>query len=196
MEQLIFATNNSHKLEEVRKILDGRFQVIGLEEAGITEDIPENAPTLEGNAAEKARYINQRLNTNVFADDTGLEVEALDGAPGVYSARYAGIEKDSLSNMRKVLHAMEEQTNRVAQFRTVICLIYNNREFYFEGIVKGKILTKPRGVAGFGYDPIFLPDGFSDSFAEMHMELKNTISHRGKAIEKLIHFLISQQETK
>ena len=194
MEQLVFATNNRHKLEEVKKILGNQFKIIGLEDAGITEDIPENADSLEGNAAEKARFMYHQLKINVFADDTGLEVDALNGAPGVYSARYAGEKKDPVDNMNLVLKKLDGETNRKAQFRTVICLIYNHKEYYFEGIVKGSILTKPHGSAGFGYDPVFLPEGFNQSFAEMPMELKNTISHRGKAIEKLSQFLNEQRK--
>lgn len=189
MEKLIFATNNNHKLEEVKQMLQGIYQVIGLKEAGIDEDIPENEPTLEGNAITKARFVQNKLNTNVFADDTGLEVEALNGEPGVYSARYAGPGKDSIDNMKKVLQNLKYKTQRSAQFRTSICLILNNKEFLFNGIAKGNILEQAIGKSGFGYDPIFQPLGYSISFAEMDMDEKNKISHRGLAIQKLVQFL-------
>ncbi len=191
MEKLIFATNNKHKLTEVKKILAGVYEVAGLEEAGIFEDIPENELTLDGNARAKARYVHQKLNVNVFADDTGLEVAALNGEPGVFSARYAGPGKDSTDNMRKVLAKLEGITDRSARFRTAICLILDNNESMFEGIVNGTLRNEPSGEAGFGYDPIFEPEGYSITFAEMDMDEKNNISHRGKAIQKLVGFLKS-----
>lgn len=189
METLIFATNNNHKLTEVKQMLKGIYKVLGLEEAGIFEDIPENEPTLEGNAQEKARFLHNKLKVNVFADDTGLEIKALNGEPGVYSARYAGPDKNSMDNMQKVLDKMTDETERQAQFRTAICLILNNKEYIFEGKVKGKILAKPKGEKGFGYDPIFEPEGYNISFAQMQMDIKNQISHRGRAIQKLVQFL-------
>ncbi len=189
MEKLIFATNNQHKLTEVKKMLNGMYQVLGLEEAGIFEDILENEPTLEGNARTKAYFVHKKLKTNVFADDTGLEIKALNNEPGVFSARYAGSKKNSIDNMSLVLEKMKGKTMRTAQFRTSICLILNNNEQMFEGIVKGKILNSPIGNTGFGYDPIFEPEGYSISFAQMEMDEKNKISHRGKAVAKLIKFL-------
>ena len=189
MDKLVFATNNNHKLIEVRKMLSAHFEIMGMEEAGIVDDIPENEPTLEGNAREKARYLYRKLGVNVFADDTGLEIDALNGEPGVFSARYAGHEKNSANNMQLVLQKLKGNTNRAAQFRTAICLIYHGNEYIFEGIVKGEILEEKKGEAGFGYDPIFQPDGYSSSFAEMDLDEKNKISHRGRAIEKLVDFL-------
>jgi len=192
MEKLIFATNNNHKLTEVKQILNGIFEVTGLKEAGIDEDIPENEITLEGNARAKAVYVYNKLKTNVFADDTGLEIEALNNEPGVYSARYAGENKNSQDNMNKVLQEMQNISNRKARFRTAICLILNNTEYTFEGIVNGTILKKPVGNAGFGYDPIFQPEGYNISFAQMDAAEKNKISHRGKAIEQLMNFLLKK----
>ncbi len=190
MERLIFATNNPHKLQEVAHILKGLFEVVGMNEAGFIEDIPENELTLEGNAKAKAQFIYSRTLANVFADDTGLEIESLNGEPGVFSARYAGQGKSSEDNLQLVLQKMESVGNRKAQFRTTICLILNNKEYLFEGIIKGIILTKKQGASGFGYDPIFQPDGYSESFAQMPMELKNQISHRGLATKKMVEFLI------
>jgi len=192
MEKLVFATNNPHKLTEVKHMLQDLYEVIGMKEAGFFEDIPENEPTLEGNARTKALYIYNKLKVNVFADDTGLEIAALNNAPGVYSARYAGSDKNSIANMNMVLEKMKNESNRKAQFRTAICLILNSKEYIFEGIVKGKILEKPIGEAGFGYDPIFEPQGYNISFAQMDMTEKNTISHRGRAIQQLVNFLKTQ----
>jgi len=189
MDRLIFATNNPHKLEEVKQILSGFFQVVGMSEAGFTENIPENEPTLEGNARTKAQFIYSRTKANVFADDTGLEIESLNGEPGVFSARYAGPGKTSEDNLQLVLEKMKTAVNRKAQFRTAICLILNHKEYLFEGIVKGTLLTQKKGDSGFGYDPIFLPDGYSESFAQMPMNLKNQISHRGLAMQKMVSFL-------
>ncbi|MBI9067158.1 MAG: RdgB/HAM1 family non-canonical purine NTP pyrophosphatase [Salinivirgaceae bacterium] len=192
METLIFATNNEHKLHEVKKMLSGLYTVIGLEEAGIFEDIPENENTLNGNARAKALYVHSKLKTNVFADDTGLEILALNGEPGVYSARYAGVQKNSSDNMHLVLEKLKNIKNRNAQFRTAICLYLNDTEYFFEGIVKGSIIENPRGKEGFGYDPIFKPEGYHLTFAEIPLDEKNKISHRGQAIENLISFLKSQ----
>lgn len=187
--KIVFATNNRHKLEEISCLLGGEHEVVSLEDIGCREEIPEDHDTLEGNALQKARYVKEHYRYDCFADDTGLEVEALDGRPGVYSARYAGPVKDSAENMRKVLREMEGVENRKACFRTVIALLLDGREYLFEGRVDGEILTAPQGTEGFGYDPIFRPEGFRESFAEMSMEAKNGISHRGRATQQLISFL-------
>lgn len=192
MKKLVFATNNEHKVEEIRNKLGGLFEISTLKEIGCFEDIPEDSDTLEGNAQQKARYLYERYGCNCFADDTGLEVEALNNEPGVYSARYAGEAKDSEANMDKLLSNLRGITNRKAQFRTVISLIIDGKEFLFEGIAKGEILTDRKGDKGFGYDPIFQPEGYNQSFAELSMEEKNLISHRGKAVENLIQFLSKQ----
>jgi XTP/dITP diphosphohydrolase len=189
MDRILFATNNKNKLVEVKNMLDGSFNIVGMGEVGFTEDIPETKDTLEGNAEQKAEFLHKKLQCNVIADDTGLEIESLNGEPGVLSARYAGIDKDSNANMDKVLDKLGNNANRKAQFRTVICLIYNNEKYFFEGVVKGEIIKEKTGNDGFGYDPIFLPDGFEQTFAEMPMDAKNGISHRGRAIEKLVSFL-------
>ncbi|MDR0566741.1 MAG: non-canonical purine NTP diphosphatase [Prevotellaceae bacterium] len=186
---LIFATNNLHKLEEVSAMLSKSVALSTPSRRGITEDIPENRPTLEGNALQKARYIYERLHENCFADDTGLEVEALNGAPGVRSARYAGEAKSMQDNMQKLLRDMKDESNRSARFRTVIALILEGKEYLFEGEVKGEILRSKAGSGGFGYDPIFRPEGYNVTFAEMEPEEKNKISHRGKAIRQLVNFL-------
>ncbi|MBO7606371.1 MAG: non-canonical purine NTP diphosphatase [Paludibacteraceae bacterium] len=189
MEQLVFATNNPHKVDEVRNKLSGLFEIRTLSEIGCVEDIPETSDTLQGNAAQKSHYLHDRFHCDCFADDTGLEVEALNGAPGVYSARYAGPGKDSEANIDKLLSELEGKENRRARFRTVISLILNGQEHFFEGIVTGTILTERHGSNGFGYDPVFQPDGYDRSFAELSMDEKNKISHRGRATEKLIEFL-------
>lgn len=186
---LVFATNNAHKLEEIREILGEKFHIVSLKELGCQEDIPEEQDTLEGNALQKARYIRDKYKVNCFADDTGLEIEALGGEPGVYSARYAGDGHDSEANMRKVLDKMSGETNRRARFRTVIALLLDEQEHLFEGEVRGEILRERHGEGGFGYDPIFRPEGFTQSFAEMSLEDKNKISHRGRATEALRKFL-------
>lgn len=188
---IVFATNNHHKLEEIRKILTG-FDIVSLEQLGCHEDIPETAMTLEGNALIKARYINSRYPYTCFADDTGLEIEALNGRPGVFSARYAGGEgHDSQANMEKVLSEMQGKTDRKAAFRTVIALIDKDGEHLFEGRVDGTISATQTGGEGFGYDPIFIPDGYDKSFAELGPEIKNKISHRAKAVQKLAAYLLS-----
>lgn len=189
MKQLVFATNNAHKVDEVRDKLHGLFEIKTLSEIGCVEDIPETANTLQGNAAQKSHYLYERYHCDCFADDTGLEVEALNGAPGVYSARYAGPSKDSEANIDKLLSELDGKENRRARFRTVISLILDGEEYFFEGIVNGTILTERHGSNGFGYDPVFQPDGYTHSFAELSMEEKNKISHRGRAIEQLIRFL-------
>ena len=186
---LVFATNNAHKLEEIREILGEKFHIVSLKELGCQEDIPEEQDTLEGNALQKARYIRDKYKVNCFADDTGLEIEALGGEPGVYSARYAGDGHDSEANMRKVLDKMSGETNRRARFRTVIALLLDEQEHLFEGEVRGEILRERHGEGGFGYDPIFRPEGFAQSFAEMRLEDKNKISNRGRATEALRKFL-------
>lgn len=189
--KIVFATNNRHKLEEIRCLLEGEHEIVSLEEIHCQEEIPEDYDTLEENALQKARYVKEHYGYDCFADDTGLEIEALNGQPGVYSARYAGAAKDSVENMKKVLREMEGIKNRKACFRTVIALLLEGQEYLFEGRVDGEILTTQQGCAGFGYDPIFRPEGFRDSFAEMSMEVKNSISHRGQATQRLTEFLKS-----
>jgi XTP/dITP diphosphohydrolase len=190
MHQLIFASNNQHKIEEVSEILEPYgFKIIGLSQAGIHEDIPETAQTIEENAVLKARYIFNHYDFDCFADDTGLEVEALNNAPGVYSARYAGEQKSSEDNINKLLAELNGKTNRNARFKTVIALILNGKEYLFEGIINGRIATEKRGDKGFGYDPVFIPNGCEKTFAEMTASEKNKISHRAIAIQKLAKFL-------
>ena len=190
MRRLIFATNNKHKVEEVRAALHGKVEIVSLAEAGLEGEIPETADTLQGNALQKAQWVWERTHTDCFADDTGLEVEALGGAPGVYSARYAGEHCSFDDNIDKLLAALQGETNRKADFRTVICLIENGSERYFEGRVDGQILTERHSNGeGFGYDPIFMPDRFAVSFAEMPLDVKNSISHRGLAVAKLLEYL-------
>lgn len=186
MKRLIFATNNKHKVEEVRAALDGIVEIVTLAEAGLSGEIPETADTLQGNALQKAQWVWDRTHTDCFADDTGLEVDALGGAPGVYSARYAGEHCSFDDNIDKLLAALDGQTNRRADFRTVICLIEGGEPKYFEGRVDGQILMERHSNGeGFGYDPVFMPDRFALSFAEMPLDVKNTISHRGLAVAKL-----------
>lgn len=186
---LVFATNNKHKLTEVQHAIGEMINIISLMEVGITEEIPEDFSTLQENALQKARYVYHKTGYPCFADDTGLEVEALNWEPGVYSARYAGEAKDPKENIRKLLYNLEGKENRRARFRTVIALIVDGKEYIFEGTVWGKIIEEERGVNGFGYDPIFLPDGFSQTFAELSLDVKNQISHRGKAVSQLSRFL-------
>lgn len=188
MKKIVFATNNQHKLEELRSLTSGKVEILSLNDISCHDDIPETSDTLEGNALQKARWIKERCGHDCFADDTGLEVEALNGAPGVYSARYAGDGHDSEANMRLLLHNMEGKDNRNARFRTVIALIEDGKEMLFDGIVKGTITEKPSGNNGFGYDPVFQPEGFDVTFAEMPSESKNSISHRGRAVKKLIEY--------
>jgi len=189
METLIFATNNIHKAEEVRAILKGRWQIITLKEAGFDQDIPEPHDTLEANASEKSRTIYSLTGLNCFSEDTGLETETLNGEPGVRSARFAGEGRSFDANIEKLLGLLKGYTNRKARFRTVISLILNGEEFLFEGICNGIIIASKRGDAGFGYDPVFVPDGDTRTFAEMTMEEKNRYSHRKKAMDKLTGFL-------
>ncbi len=187
--KLVFATNNRHKLQEVRDILGERVEVLSLKDIDCNDEIPETGTTLEENALIKARWVKDKYGYNCFADDTGLEVEALGGAPGVYSARYAGEECDSQANMLKLLENLTGKSNRNAQFRTVIALIIENKEILFDGVVKGVISEKKMGDAGFGYDPIFIPEGYGMSFAQMESTLKNSISHRYRATEKLNDYI-------
>ena len=187
--KLVFATNNKHKLQEVRDILGNRIEVLSLSDINCHDDIPETGTTLEENALIKARWVSEKYNCNCFADDTGLEVTALGGAPGVYSARYAGEECHSVANMEKLLQNLTEKTDRSAQFRTVIALIINGEEILFDGVVKGSITTEKSGDSGFGYDPIFVPEGYDISFAQMGNKEKNSISHRFRATEKLSKYL-------
>ncbi|VBB46068.1 Non-canonical purine NTP pyrophosphatase [uncultured Paludibacter sp.] len=188
-KKIVFATNNRHKLEEVKNILGKKIEIISLQDIGCEEEIPETADTLEGNAELKAQYISQKYNIDCFADDTGLEIAALNGKPGVFSARYAGEPSNSANNVRKVLYEMQGKENREAQFRTVICLVENGKSHFFEGKITGKIAQKPTGGNGFGYDPVFIPDGYNKSFAELTTEDKNRISHRALAVKELaVHF--------
>ena len=187
--KLIFATNNKHKLEEIAKSLDNKFELLSLSDIGFNEEIPETHDSLEENSREKAYHIFNKYNTNVFADDTGLEIDALNGEPGVYSARYAGEHCSFQDNMDLVREKLEGIENRKARFRTVITLILEGKEFQFEGIVNGEITTTEHGEKGFGYDPIFRPSSYKETFAEMSLELKNEISHRGLAVKKLLDFL-------
>ncbi len=187
--KICFATNNKNKVKEISALLPDAFEVLSLKAVACHEELPENQTTLAGNSLEKARYLYDNYKINCFADDTGLEIEALGGAPGVYSARFAGEGRSSEDNMRLVLKKLKHEENRKAQFRTVITLIIDGNSHQFEGVVKGKIAKEKSGEKGFGYDPIFIPEGFSKSFAEMISTEKNGISHRGKAIEKLIEYL-------
>jgi len=189
MRKLIFATNNAHKLGEVQALLGDAFTLVTLRECGITEDIPETADTLEGNALQKARYVYEKTGLDCFADDTGLEVDALGGGPGVHSARYATDGHDFAANSRLLLKNREGTTDRTARFRTVIALIIDGVEYTFEGRVEGTIATSESGSEGFGYDPLFVPSGEIITFAQMSAEAKNTISHRGRAVAKLVNFL-------
>lgn len=189
MKDLIFATNNKHKINEIQSLVGDSFVIKSLQQIGCFDDIPETADTLEGNALLKAGYIFNRFQKNCFADDTGLEVEALDGRPGVYSARYAGNGHDFEANIDKLLMELSGIENRKARFRTIITLILDGETTYFEGIVNGKIISERRGAEGFGYDPVFVPDGYDETFAEMPLSEKNKISHRALAVKKLIKYL-------
>lgn len=191
MTTLIFATNNEHKVSEIQSLLPKDINVITLQQAGINIDIPEPYDTLQENANTKAKTIFEITKQNCFSEDTGLEIDALNGAPGVHSARYAGTDRNFNANIEKVLANLKNNENRKAQFRTVICLIWNEKEYYFEGICRGQIAEQNSGTAGFGYDPIFIPEGATKSFAEMTMDEKNTYSHRQKAVTQLFSFLQS-----
>ena len=192
MKKLVFATHNSHKLDEVAKILEDIIQVVSLTDLHCVEEIPEKGVNLQSNALQKAQFVDERFKSDCFGDDTGLEVEALGGEPGVFSARYAGEQANSEANIDKLLKNLKGVTNRKAQFRTVIALIYRQRVYYFEGIIKGRIIEERQGDHGFGYDSIFTPDGYNQTFAELPSEIKNTISHRAQAIHKLAAFLNDQ----
>jgi XTP/dITP diphosphohydrolase len=200
-KKIIFATNNQHKLKEVQSMLGGNFELVSLKEIGLFDDIPENKDTLEGNALEKAMYVYNRFKVPCFADDTGLEVEALLGKPGVYSARYAGSISDygseqlrTEANIKKLLLNLENCSNKNARFRTVIAYVENNKVYYFEGIVKGTIINEKKGSDGFGYDPVFLPDGYVTTFAEMTLNEKNRISHRARAFSEFVKFLLQENK--
>ncbi len=186
--QLVFATHNPNKLKEIQALLPDTITVLSLDDIGCTEAIPESAKTLEGNALIKANYVKQKYGYDCFADDTGLEVEALNNAPGVYSARYAGFDSNSDANMNRLLLELKDTTNRNARFRTVIALLMGNEKFFFTGICNGQITKEKRGKAGFGYDPIFQPDGYARTFAELTADEKNKISHRGKAMHSLLKY--------
>ena len=187
--KLVFATHNAHKVDEVRAILPASVELVGPAALGCHDEIPETGETLRDNALQKVQYIHDRFGVDCFADDTGLEVEALDGAPGVYSARYAGEPADFAKNRAKLLSALAGISNRRAQFRTVVSLILNDKTYFFEGIVKGRIIAEERGVGGFGYDSVFVPDGYDKTFAELPAAVKNSISHRARAMEQLNNFL-------
>ncbi len=189
MKKLVFATNNPHKLRELQQILADKFELLSLNDINCTEDIPETAETIEENSMQKAEYVYKKYGFDCFADDTGLEIEALNGRPGVYSARYAGEEKNMDKNIEKILSELSGKDNRKARFKTVITLILNGEKHQFEGIVNGKIIEEKRGESGFGYDPVFMPDSYNITFAEMDAEEKNRISHRGRAVQKLVEFL-------
>ncbi|ABG57409.1 non-canonical purine NTP diphosphatase [Cytophaga hutchinsonii] len=191
MVSICFATNNKNKLAEVRSKIGDQFTILSLEDIGCMEELPETQPTIEGNSEQKAQYVAQKYKVNCFADDTGLLVDALNGAPGVYSARYAGPECSPEDNMNKLLAALEGIKNREAYFKTCVTLVLNNQQFQFSGAVNGTILTERHGEKGFGYDPIFQPNGYTTSFAEMSMEEKNTMSHRALAVAKLFDYLKS-----
>jgi XTP/dITP diphosphohydrolase len=193
MIELVIATHNKHKLSEIKPLIPEAFQLLSLDDVEIFDDIPETADTLEGNALQKASFVFSRSSKNCLADDTGLEVDALDGRPGVYSARYAGEGCSYADNNRKLLEELNGVENRKACFRTVICLIYNGKEHYFEGNVKGSIISELRGKEGFGYDPVFIPDGHSLTYAEMGFEEKNSLSHRAEAVRKLREFLLKYE---
>ena len=187
--QLVFATNNLNKLKEVQALLPEKIKLLSLEAIGFKEDIPETKTTIEGNAIQKAEYLKEHYAYNCFADDTGLEVTALNGEPGIFSARYAGEQRNAQDNMNKLLRNLENKSDRSAQFKTVIALSLNGKLHTFTGICKGTILTEKRGNKGFGYDPIFQPEGYDLTFAEIDLELKNQIGHRGKAVQQLVNFL-------
>ena len=187
--KLVFASNNKNKIQEIQALVPNIIQIVSLEEIGCIEDIPETADTIEGNAILKANYVTEKYGYDCFADDTGLEVDTLNGAPGVYSARYAGEQKDANDNMDKLLSELKDESNRKANFKTVIALNLNGKQNLFTGIINGKIIEEKIGTNGFGYDPIFVADGFDKTFAELSMEEKSTISHRGIAVKELILFL-------
>ena len=191
--KLVFATNNPNKIKEIKELIPGEIELLSLEQIGCTEDIPETSNTIEGNALQKVNYIKDKYGLDCFADDTGLEVEALSGAPGVYSARYAGEDKNSAANMEKLLRELEDKTNRNARFKTVIALDLQGERRTFTGICSGSITTEPKGEKGFGYDPVFQPEGYNKSFAEMELSEKTKLSHRGIATRQLVEFLTEKR---
>jgi XTP/dITP diphosphohydrolase len=186
---MVFATNNPHKFKEVRQMLPENFRLLNLKDIDCVDELPETGNTIVANAYQKAKYVHDKFGVDCFADDTGLEVAALDGRPGVYSARYAGERADAADNIEKLLAELKGVEDRRAAFRTVIALLINDKEYSFEGIIHGTITEKPSGLKGFGYDPVFIPEGFSKTFSEMSDEEKNSLSHRGKAVKKLVEFL-------
>lgn len=190
INELLFATQNAHKAAEIEKLLSGKLRILSLKDKGYTEELPETGFTLEANALQKARFVSENIMPNCFADDTGLEVEVLDGAPGVYSARYAGEDRSDTNNISLLLQNMDGKTNRKARFRTVIALIFEGKEYLFEGMVAGTIIEERRGNNGFGYDPVFVPDGKQITFAEMELSEKNTISHRARAFQQMKEALL------
>lgn len=190
--KIVFATNNLHKLEEIRKISEGQLEILSLSDINCHDDIPETGDTLQENALIKARFVKEKYDLDCFADDTGLEVEALNNAPGIFSSRYAGEDGNSENNMRKLLHDLNNIENRSARFRTVIALILHNEEHFFEGEIGGEIITIKKGTNGFGYDPIFKPNGYDNTFGELSNEIKNRLSHRAIATQKLVSFLLSK----
>jgi XTP/dITP diphosphohydrolase len=189
--EIVFASNNKNKIKEIQQLVPDSIKIMSLESIGCFEEIPETANTIEGNAIQKANYISENYGLDCFADDTGLEVAALDGEPGVLSARYAGAQRNDEDNMTKLLMNLSNKTNRSAQFKTVIALNLRGKQYLFTGIAGGEIILEKRGTAGFGYDPIFKPENYQETFAEMDLSLKNKISHRGKAVKQLITFLNS-----
>lgn len=193
MKKIVFATNNKHKLDEIRKISEGKLEILSLNDINCRTDIPETGTTLEENALIKARFVKDNFGYDCFADDTGLEVKALDGAPGVYSARYAGEDCRAEDNIRKLLTNLEDISDRRAAFRTVIVLLIGDEQYFFEGAIHGKIIDEKRGESGFGYDPVFVPDGYEQTFAELGEDIKNNISHRAIATTKLIRFLLKME---
>jgi XTP/dITP diphosphohydrolase len=187
--KIVFASNNQNKILEIQSMLPNSIQILSLESIGCFEEIPETSETIEGNAILKANYVTQKYGFDCFADDTGLEVEALNGEPGVYSARYAGEQRNAEDNMNKLLDELSDKTNRTAQFKTVIALNLNGKQYLFEGIASGEIITEKIGLGGFGYDPIFKPTNYDETFAQLSLDIKNEISHRGKATKALLEFL-------
>ena len=192
--KIVFATNNKHKLEEIKKISKGQLEILSLSDINCQEDIPETGDTLKENALIKAQFVKERFGLDCFADDTGLEVDALNNAPGIYSSRYAGPKCDPDDNMQKLLDDLKDNESRKAQFRTVIALIFNGEEHYFEGIIRGEIIQQKEGENGFGYDPIFKPTGYNKTFGELSDEIKNSLSHRAIATKKLVAFLLKQKQ--
>ncbi len=194
--KIVFATNNQHKLDEIKKISKGQLEILSLSDINCHEDIPETGNTLKENALIKAKFVKDKFGLDCFADDSGLEVDALNNAPGIYSSRYAGPDCNSEDNMQKLLQDLQGKENRSAQFRTVIALIMNGEEHYFEGIIKGDIIHQKKGTNGFGYDPIFKPSGYDKTFGELPEEIKNSLSHRAIATKKLVAFLVKQKKEK